>query len=396
MKEQADVAQADVTQAEVARLEAEMAEVCGLLNAATARLVALIGQVLATGAWPGFAIRSAEHWVTWKCGVSARRARELVGMARRLPELAATRAAFAAGELAEDQVAVIARHSPAAADADAAALAKAATVTQLRRVLGSYRFGTPLRAEGAEGEEQRRVSFGYDEEGTWRLRAALPPDEGALWERALGTARDELYREGAATEAAANPTQVCWADAAVAVAERSLGASAALRPHRDRHLVLLHLGTDGDGNLGAHLHGGPGVAPGLRRYLSCDARLRAVVEAEGRALSVGRAHRIVPERTRVAIEERHGGCRVPGCGHTRWLQVHHVTHWEDGGPTDTANLVALCSRHHRLHHRGLLGVEGDADDAEGLVFTDARGRRLTGCGRPAPPGPDLAVTARGL
>ena len=51
-----------------------------------------------------------------------------------------------------------------------------------------------------------------------------------------------------------------------------------------------------------------------------------------------------------------------------------------------ADLVALCSRHHRLHHLGRLGIEGDADEVEGLVFADQRGRRLTGCGRPAPPG----------
>ena len=73
----------------------------------------------------------------------------------------------------------------------------------------------------------------------------------------------------------------------------------------------------------------------------------------------------------------------------RRVEVHHIAHWEDGGPTDTANLVALCPRHHRLHHRGGLGISGDADDPNGLIFTDARGRRLTGCGRPAPPGPDL-------
>ena len=35
---------------------------------------------------------------------------------------------------------------------------------------------------------------------------------------------------------------------------------------------------------------------------------------------------------------------------------------------------------------GRLGIEGDADEPDGLVFTDRRGRRLTGCGRPAPPG----------
>ena len=40
-------------EAEAARLEAEMAEVCGVLNAATARLVALIARVLATEARQG-------------------------------------------------------------------------------------------------------------------------------------------------------------------------------------------------------------------------------------------------------------------------------------------------------------------------------------------------------
>ncbi len=37
-------------EAEAARLEAEIAEVCGLLNAATGRLVSLIGRVLGTEA----------------------------------------------------------------------------------------------------------------------------------------------------------------------------------------------------------------------------------------------------------------------------------------------------------------------------------------------------------
>ncbi len=66
--------------------------------------------------------------------------------------------------------------------------------------------------------------------------------------------------------------------------------------------------------------------------------------------------------------------------------MHHITHWEDGGTTDTANLLALCQFHHRLHHRGGLGVTGNADEPEALVFTDERGRPLAACGRPVPPG----------
>ena len=56
-------------------------------------------------------------------------------------------------------------------------------------------------------------------------------------------------------------------------------------------------------------------------------------------MSVGRTQRIVPERTRRLILRRDGGCRVPGCGHDRIVQIHHIIHWLDSGPTDTSNLI---------------------------------------------------------
>jgi hypothetical protein len=323
-------------------------------------------------------------------------------MARRIPELPATRAALESGEISDEQAAVICRHAPTAIDDEVATLARAASVTQLQRVLGPYAHPEPPPDESEpespepEPEERRRVSFGFDDEGSWRLSALLPADEGALWERALGEAREARFRARQSDAAEASAADVSWADALVAVAERSLAAAAAMRPHHDRHLVLLHLNTEPGGETGGHLHLGPGLSPGLRRYLSCDARMRAVLETAGTPVSVGRALRIVPERTRVLVEERDRGCRVPGCDRSRWLQIHHVAHWEDGGATDTANLVALCGPHHRAHHLGRLGIAGDADDPEGLVFSDHRGRRLTGTGRPAPPLPTLDDAARRL
>lgn len=158
------------------------------MNAATGRLVDLIARVLETESWQGWGIRSASQWVAWKCGVSPARARTLVLMARRLGELPETRAALEAGELCEDQVAVVCRRAPAAVDRDAATLARSATVVQLRRVLGSYAFGDdanddPTEAKETEPpEEPRRVSFGTTESGSWQLSAELPTDEGALVE----------------------------------------------------------------------------------------------------------------------------------------------------------------------------------------------------------------------
>jgi hypothetical protein len=78
----------------------------------------------------------------------------------------------------EDQVAVICRHAPAGVDAQVADLARASTVTQLRRVLGSYSFAEesskPDKDEPAEParsappEEARSVSFGQTESGSDR------------------------------------------------------------------------------------------------------------------------------------------------------------------------------------------------------------------------------------
>jgi hypothetical protein len=88
---------------------------------------------------------------------------------------------------------------------------------------------------------------------------------------------------------------------------------------------------------------------------------------------------------------------VPGCAASRWLHVHHLTHWEDGGTTDPANLVCLCSAHHRAHHRGELAIAGDPTRADGLVVTDtASGRVLTGLGGPSPPAQPPAEAARAL
>ncbi len=374
-----------------------MAEVCGLINAATGRLVRLIGLVLATGSWEGAGIRSPEQWVAWKCGVGSGRARSLVTMARRLGDLPQTRAAFEAGELAEDQVAVVSRYAPASTDAEVAELARQATVGQLRRALGSYRFAEPSKTAEPEPEpagepvaEAREVVFGHDLDGSWRMSAVLPSDEGALVERALTEARQALFL-------ADDKQRISWADALVAAADRSLGADAAHRPHRDRHTVLVHVGATpaGDG-IGGHLHLGPPLSDGVRRFLSCDARFRAVIDDGGKPVNMGRSARTVPERTRIVVEERDQGCRVPGCERTRWLHVHHIRHWEDGGGTDTANLLALCAFHHRLHHRGGLGIRGDADDPDGVEFTDHRGRRLSANGRPVPPRAPLADATHAL
>ncbi|HEX2041900.1 MAG TPA: DUF222 domain-containing protein, partial [Acidimicrobiales bacterium] len=90
MDDQAGQTAAEDREAEGAEIEAQLARACGTANLAAARQVELIAKALENGSYAGAGIRSAEQWVAWQCGVSLSHARQLVAMARRLPELPAT------------------------------------------------------------------------------------------------------------------------------------------------------------------------------------------------------------------------------------------------------------------------------------------------------------------
>src|SRR5262245_44485805 len=128
---------------ELRALEAEIAEVSGILNVAHARLVALAGEAIDRGLWKGVGIRSVEHWLTLRAGLSYRSARQVAGLARRRGELAHTVAALPSGEITVDQAAAVADTAPAHADERAAGYARVMTVAQLRGTLSRYAFAEP-------------------------------------------------------------------------------------------------------------------------------------------------------------------------------------------------------------------------------------------------------------
>jgi hypothetical protein len=69
-------------------------------------------------------------------------------------------------------------------------------------------------------------------------------------------------------------------------------------------------------------------------------------------LDYGTATRTIPAPlyNTLIIRDRH--CRFPGCDRpAAWCEGHHIHPWRTGGPTQLANLVLLCSRHHHLLHR---------------------------------------------
>ncbi|MFN2370964.1 MAG: HNH endonuclease, partial [Candidatus Krumholzibacteriia bacterium] len=117
--------------------------------------------------------------------------------------------------------------------------------------------------------------------------------------------------------------------------------------------VHIHVHEDKDGALTIPADAGPrpvGRADAGR--LRCD----AVLVRPGRRNAATIAPRV---RREVLVRDRHR-CQAPGCGRTRFLEVHHVVPRERGGTNASANLVTLCAACHRLwHERGVGGPAAD-------------------------------------
>jgi HNH endonuclease len=364
----------------VAGIEDRLREVCGHLNVLHAQLVALAAEALETGAWQGWGVKSLAHWLTWQAGISPTRAAEVVRLAEARTTHPSVMETFAEGALSVDQAA-IATKAPTSLDADFAELAQVATVAQLRVLVRAARPAPPGPPPSDAPSEALSTTF--DDDGRYHLRAELDPDHGRIVDAALTEARDALFHGG--------QPDVTWADALVEMAQRSLDGTSLQRRERFR----VNWFIDPTDPIPATWADGVAVPDWLRDQLLCDGTVSPVFTENAHPVSVGRTQQEIPDRTRRLVLHRDRKCRVPWCNQTRWLQVHHVVHREDGGGNDTSNLIGICPADHRLNHKGRLGISGDADDPDGLTFSDAHGRVIDPAAHPTKPtGPPPPPTRR--
>jgi Domain of unknown function (DUF222)/HNH endonuclease len=366
-------------------LETRLAAACGVLNAAHAQLVQLVAEVVKTGIWDVPGIRTAEQWIAWKTGVASARAKQMVQIASRSHELPVSMQTFADGEVSIDQIAVVTKFTPARNDIEVAGIAKHATVSQLRAKLGSY--WKVVVPEAVPGEpfmpESERVDVAmsfFDDDGRWRMHADFSAERGAILQKALDEARDALFTAG--------NKNVTWADAFEEVCLRSLATVKSVS-RTDRYRVLVHLNEDG-----GWLNAGQHLKDGVLKQLLSNTTIQAVFERGGRPVNLGRTARVVPHRIAALILDRDRMCRNPLCSATKGLEVHHVEHWTDGGPTNTCNLGALCRHCHRAHHAGKFTIIGNADNPDGLIFRGPDGTIIKGAAKPMPPVGPLPPSAK--
>jgi hypothetical protein len=378
---------------ELDRLGDEIAELSAHLDAATARLLALIREFDARGGWnTGF--RSCAAWLSWRVGLDPGAARERVRVARALEALPLVAQALAGGQVSYAKVRAITRVATPETEARLLAVARAGTAAHVERIVRGWRW-VDRRAEARETalrHASRSLHLHQDEDGMVVLRGRLEPEVGALLLQALAAARETLYQRARVPDRQGNvsaetPTMAQrQADALALLAETALHQGLDPGAPGERYQVVVHVDAQALAEPAqpgqSVMEDGARVSAETSRRLACDAS-RVVMrhEDDGRLVEIGARTRTIPPALRRALHHRDRGCRFPGCG-VRFGQGHHLRHWAHGGPTTLSNLALLCRRHHRAVHEEGYQVARGLDGA--LRFRRPDGHPLPEAPPPAP------------
>lgn len=210
------------------------------------------------------------------------------------------------------------------------------------------------RDAGVERAEQQRretrLTKQVDRDGMYVVNARLHPELGSAVFNALDAETAALVKAGGdrsidrfqvAAEALGNLVTSGHQ------AKRSIEAE--IRIHVDEQ-------TASTGELHEHsvceFDDGTPIPPASVLRLMCSGVIvPIIIGSDGVPLNVGREQRIANRAQRRALRAIYRTCAFHGCdvGFNR-CEIHHIRPWELAGPTDLANLLPLCSRHHHLVH----------------------------------------------
>ncbi|WP_372733661.1 DUF222 domain-containing protein [Nocardioides sp.] len=104
---------------------------------------------------------------------------------------------------------------------------------------------------------------------------------------------------------------------------------------------------------GVAMVGDEPISAAQARRLACNAKIIPVVlGGASEVLDLGRSRRLFSAAQRKAMAIRSKTCDAEGCDMpAHWCEAHHASgRWVDGGKTDLADGMLLCSHHHHRAH----------------------------------------------
>ena len=291
------------------RLGDEIAELSAHLEAATARLLALIREFDALGGWnTGF--RSCAAWLSWRAGLDLGAARERVRVARALATLPRLAEALGRGELSYAKVRAITRVATPETEEVLLGVGQAGTASHVERIVRGWRQ-VDRRAEAREAAQRHRargVHVSQDDDGMFVIRGRLAPEVGALLVQGLGAARETLYQRTRTQSSIEDRPSLAQqqADALGLLAETALHHGIDPGAPAERYQVVVHVDAPvladpaEEGN--SALEEGIRISAETSRRLACDAS-RVVMQhgRDGRVVEVAARTRTIPPAMRRAL-----------------------------------------------------------------------------------------------
>ncbi len=349
-------------------LASEICTLSGHINAANHRWLMLVAEYDRRSGWSDGATQSCAHWLNWRCGIAMGAAREKVRVARALENLPKVSAAMASGGLSYSKVREITRIASPDNETDLLEIAEHGTAAHVEKLVRAYRRCQEAEelSREARQQENRCVTFRYDDDGSLILNCRLPAEEGARLLKAIDLALEELpavQTNDVPAGTSREPVRfgARRADALALVAESFLANGILETTGADRHQIVVHVAEETLRERAAgccEFEHGPSMAAETVRRLACDASVVEMTEnEEGEPLNVGRKTRTVSAPLKRLLKARDKGCRFPGCCNTRYIDAHHIQHWANGGETKPRNLVSLCRFHHHAVHEGGISIE---------------------------------------
>ncbi len=321
----------------VKELEAELLSLVGERGASKHRMLTLLAEYDLLGGWVAHGAVSCTTWWAEVCAIEQSTAREQLRVARALRKLPALDAALESDRLSYAKVKVISRLADPRNVDELIELAEPCPAGRLGVALAVWQQrNESADALAAAQNAARKLSWRTEPDGmvTFTLRAR-PSDAGTL-----SAAIDAMVMQSTGAPHETLEQQRADALLALVVGERSVKAEMIVHVHRRR-----------DGSLVSTLGDGTPMPASQASEVLCEASVRALVhDSSGRPIDASPTRPGPTTRQMRVLMDRDKHCRHPGCRATAFLHAHHVRHRANGGPTIVANLILLCSFHHRMAH----------------------------------------------
>ncbi len=328
-------------------------------------------------------------------GFSERKLSAFVRLSEALDRLPATRKAVAAGALPWTKARELVAVATPATEQRWLAEASVSSRRELERKVCAARSRPGPRRRSAAAQPALALAStpaeaarsAQEAEAPLRLTLSFTPEQFGRWEALIEGLRKAGHRQpreelllaalAALVEEAARPAPAAAKSAEAAKAPATANgapdsASAPSTRPRGRvaaspFQVILRRCPDCGTSVQVTSRGERPVGPALAARAACD--------ADELAPGGGLQRSVTPAlRRRILARDGHR-CGAPGCGATRFLEVHHLVPRSRGGGQEEANLVTLCARCHQLLHErgGLPGLALPLAEAVRSGANPARG-----------------------